>query len=142
MLKTKAKVGDKIRVVTDILSDGRYSNGDILTIRRIDRDGDYYVEEHDIVMFGREFEVIIEEDEECMTKEDECNTIKMTLPDGTIIEGTAESLADMQRFAGGEDAEESSTKERLKLGDFAKVVGETRYGDIDEGTIVKVTDDE
>lgn len=124
----RAKAGDKVRVVEPIDSYCYYEEDDILTIRKIDIDGDYYVEEHDLVMFEDEFEVIDEGDDEDMTKEKDCNTIKMTLPDGTIIEGTAESLAEMPKLVGSTEASEESDK-AVKVGDTIKAVaGDYRSG--------------
>src|SRR5699024_8069267 len=46
-----------------------------------------------------DFELIEEKGSEDMAKENGCDTIKMTMPDGTVIEGTAESLAEMQKLS-------------------------------------------
>ena len=66
-------------------------------------------------------------------------TIKMTMADGTVFEGTAEELAELQRLSNGEPDEQA--KPKLAVGDYAKVVGDSVFGDICEGTYVKISDD-
>src|SRR5699024_9938810 len=79
-----------------------------------------------------DFELIEEKGSEDMTKENGCDTIKMTMPDGTVIEGTAESLAEMQKLSaehveeevGVEDEkeEESDPHEKFSEGDKVRLL--------------------
>lgn len=120
--KVKVKVGDKIKVTNPRATGGYYEEGDVFTVETIDDDGDIYVEEHGRLLFGCEFEIFEEKEA--------CNIIKMTLPDGTIVEGTAKALADMQKVA----AEKSEEEESVKIGDTIKVVkGDCRTGINDRG---------
>lgn len=50
------KVGDKVKVVNAENSAGYYENGDILTVDRIDYDGDLYVKEHPMIIYRWEVE--------------------------------------------------------------------------------------
>ena len=64
----------------------------------------------------------------------------MTMADGTVIEGTAEELAKLQELTGiSEESEEPAEKPSIKVGDYAKVFGETYCNAIIEGSIVEVT---
>ncbi|WP_077297402.1 hypothetical protein [Virgibacillus pantothenticus] len=54
----KPKIGDKVRVVNAFITNGEYKNGDVLTVRYIDNDGDIYVKEHDSLLFSWEVEVM------------------------------------------------------------------------------------
>lgn len=66
--------------------------------------------------------------------------IKMTMADGTVIEGTVEELAKLQELTGiSEESEEPAEKPSIKVGDYAKVIGETYCNVITEGAIVEVT---
>jgi len=55
----RAKVGEKIKVVSPVLSDGSYEKGDILTVKEVENGG-VYVEEATIGLFHSEY-VVIEE---------------------------------------------------------------------------------
>lgn len=77
-----------------------------------------------------DFELIEEKGSEDMAKENGCDTIKMTMPDGTVIEGTAESLAEMQKLSaehveeevGVEDEkEEDKTSNHFNIGDKVRI---------------------
>src|SRR5690625_269429 len=76
------------------------------------------------------FELIEEKGSEDMSKENECNTIKMTMPDGTVIEGTAESLAEMQKLSADhveeeveveDEKEEDKTSNHFNIGDKVRI---------------------
>ena len=58
----KPKFGDKIRITDACLSDGKYKNGDIMTVSKVFEDGSVLVFEHDIGISSFEFEVIRQED--------------------------------------------------------------------------------
>src|SRR5699024_318193 len=126
-----AKVGERILITNSMES--AYDNGDVFTVTSEDVIcvGDVEVMEHSIDFVDiNEYEVIIEEDGEDMTKENGCETIKMTMPDGTVIEGTAESLAEMQKLtaeqAGEEgevedEKEEDETANQFNIGDKVRI---------------------
>src|SRR5699024_9453332 len=61
------------------------------------------------------------------------NMAKITLRDGTVIEGTSEEIAELaERF------DEEETAKEFNVGDYAKVTGETYNDDILAGAIVKI----
>src|SRR5699024_2567550 len=77
-----------------------------------------------------DFELIEEKGSEDMTKENGCDTIKMTMPDGTVIEGTAESLAEMQKVSAEhveeeveveDEKEEDKTSNHFNIGDKVRI---------------------
>src|SRR5699024_2929940 len=126
-----AKVGERILITNSMES--AYNNGDVFTVTSEDVIcvGDVEVMEHSIDFVDiKEYEVIIEEDGEDMTKENGCDTIKMTMPDGTVIEGTAESLAEMQKLTAEQaeeevevedEKEEDKTSNHFNIGDKVRI---------------------
>jgi uncharacterized protein YodC (DUF2158 family) len=67
MAKLNVNVGDKIRITDAVMTGGKYCNGDILTVETVGKDV-VFVEEHGIVMFNSEFEVITKDAIEPGTK--------------------------------------------------------------------------
>lgn len=59
--KRVANVGERILIVAEYMTSGKYRNGDVLTVRRVDGDMGVGVKEHSQVLLHREYEVIIEE---------------------------------------------------------------------------------
>src|SRR5699024_7251136 len=126
-----AKVGERILITNSMESE--YNNGDVFTVTSEDVIcvGDVEVMEHSIDFVDiKEYEVIIEEHGEDMTKENGCDTIKMTMPDGTVIEGTAESLAEMQKLSAEhveeeveveDEKEEDKTSNHFNIGDKVRI---------------------
>ncbi|PAE24027.1 hypothetical protein [Bacillus sp. 7894-2] len=55
-------VGDKVKVVNAMFPFGKYENGDVLTVSRIDEDPEFlFVEEHGTIMYIDEVELVVEE---------------------------------------------------------------------------------
>src|SRR5699024_1290945 len=92
---------------------------------------DVLAEGIEVFIGADEYEVIIEEKgSEDMAKENGCDTIKMTMPDGTVIEGTAESLAEMQKLSADyveeeveveDEKEEDKTSNHFNIGDKVRI---------------------
>lgn len=65
-------------------------------------------------------------------------TIKLTLPDGSVAEGTLEELAQLLNTAIKDQTEGDETKKEFSVGDYVKVVGPTVCNDIKEGAVAKI----
>src|SRR5699024_8904302 len=97
-----AEIGERILITEPDGTFGEYDKGDVLKVigYYTDDGKDVLAEGIEVFIGADEYEVIIEEKgSEDMAKENGCDTIKMTMPDGTVIEGTAESLAEMQKLS-------------------------------------------
>lgn len=58
----KVKPGDTILITNPVtFTGGKYRKGDVLTVEKVESDGDVYVEEHNVVIFPKEFEVVARE---------------------------------------------------------------------------------
>ncbi len=148
-----AEIGERILITEPDMSFGEYDKGDVLKVigHYTDDVKDVLAEGIEVFIGADEYEVIIEEKgSEDMTKESACNTIKMTMPDGTVIEGTAESLAEMYKLS--EEQAEEDVVEEFSKGDseLEKVeiseVDESFFragrspGELKIGDIVEVTE--
>lgn len=65
-------------------------------------------------------------------------TIKLTLPDGSVAEGTSEEIAQLLNMATKNQAEGDETEKEFSVGDHVKVVGPTVFNDIKEGAVAKI----
>ena len=114
-----AEVGERILITNAYMSDGKYNNGDILTVVSIgsnDEEG-VNVDANGMKAYvlHNEYEVIVEDEDD-----------EVGYP----------RLDQVKLVRKAEDIEEV-TKE-FNVGDYAKVVGETYHGDILTGEIVKI----
>lgn len=58
MGKTNVQVGSKIVIVGAYLTEGKYSDGDLLNVKKVESDGRVYVVEHDRVIARQEYVVV------------------------------------------------------------------------------------
>jgi len=158
-----AKEGEKILVVEADLTGGDYENGDILTVRRVGWAG-LKVSEHDTAILHEEYEVIVSEEEEPEDPRDEFSKgdqVRLisgggSYPlngyyDGNVYEVVEPKYDDhdhspVLQIKGGRHQTgyakahqvELDENPPLKVGDFARATGNTYWGDIDKGTVVKI----
>ena len=66
-------------------------------------------------------------------------TIKLTLPDGSVAEGTLEEIAQLLNMVTKNQTEGDETEKEFSVGDYVKVVGPTVFNDIKEGAVAKIT---
>lgn len=149
--KRAAKVGERILITNASTTAGYYDNGEVLEVTGtgvFGRVEDVMVQGIGIYIGGKEYEVIIEEDDGVV----EQSTIKLTTPGGTIIEGTAEELAKLQQLTGGESETEGDDTPSVRTFDKPAQVGDTiritnaysaggRYDDGGVLTVKSVDDD-
>lgn len=155
---TTYKKGDKIRVVAAEDTDEEYENGDVLTIERIDIDGDIYVKEHDMFIYPREVEpatpkvgdkvrVVAAELTYGEYENGDVLTIEFIDHDGNIDVKEHDRLLYRREYELMTTAEIKAwaQAQRLTVGDYAKVVDADtaqNSGTIPEGSIVKITEDD
>lgn len=98
------KGGDKIRIVDRYGSCDPYEIGDVLNVLKVDKDGDVReTQEHGgYCILNDEFEIVEE-----VTAESGCGKVKITTPDGTTAEGSAEEVAKLFKAMGFEGSESS-----------------------------------
>lgn len=65
-------------------------------------------------------------------------TIKLTLPDGSVAEGTLEEIAQLLNMVTKNQTEGDETEKEFSVGDYVKVVGPTFFNDIKEGAVAKI----
>jgi|SRR5699024_10379501 len=138
-----AEVGGKIRITNPFSSFDPYEKGDVLSVKKIDEYGTGVKETEEAgghYIARSEFEIVERAEErtegrkEARKDDESCSTVKVTLPNGGVVEGSPKAMAEYSKIVIGEEDEEVYYP---KKGDIVRVV-EGITGGHEVGTIAEV----